>query len=206
MLPLLLFTVKEFILIFVLLEILLLSLMKDKIFSFFKILFVTSFIALFIIHNPRFYLWEISWSFINQYWIRTLYLFLFVSWLTLTIGISNTVSFMKDLKIKREFIFLITTTLIILRRIPNKLEQIYDVQKARKLIRNGLINRLLDYPKIIVPLIITLLREIDFIVFNYYVLDEYELKAPQIKNRFVANYVVTIFCILSIIGLLTANI
>lgn len=195
--PLILFSFKNLLIPFALLEILFLALMQDKIFTFLKFIFFTSFVALFIIHNLATITHGLNWDFVYLYWIRILYLFLFISWLVLNISLGNLLTFLRDLGLSKETVFLITTTLIILRRIPVRLGQIYEVQKARGVLGNGIIERFVTYPKLIVPLITTLFREIDYFIINYYLLDEYSQNKVTIKYKFMTSKVITVILILT---------
>ena len=206
LLSFLLYTFNEYIWFFIGLEIVFLFIIKDQLFKLFKILFVTSFFALFVIHNIGDGFTVLQWDFVKIYWIRILYLFLFISWVVINLRITHIISLLKQIGFTSDFNFLVINTFIMLKRIPIKLNQIFEVQWARRVISKNPLKRVMDYPKIVVPLIISLFRDLDYFVVNYYVLNNYNLQTIPTTNKLFSNGLLTVLIIFLFLILFTFNI
>lgn len=146
---------------------------KNPFIKNFGIIYVTSFISLFLINNLHLYYITFNFDFVVISWPIILMFFTLISYLLHFMRFDSFINSLIFLKIKKQIIFVIITTILILKRIPIHLKLINEVFTAKQMIPKNVFTRIKVYPMMITPLIVSLLRDLNYYNLNYFTMSFY---------------------------------
>jgi|SaaInlStandDraft_4_1057021.scaffolds.fasta_scaffold03430_2 hypothetical protein len=147
---------------------------KNPVIKKFGFIYTTSFISLFLINNLQLYSITFNFDFVILSWPIILVFFTLISYLLHFMRFDIFINSLIFLKIKKQIIFVIITTILILKRIPIHIRLINEVFTAKRMIPKNVFTRIKVYPMMITPLIVSLLRDLIYYNLNYFTLSFYD--------------------------------